>query len=176
MAFQECANFTLKTCDLGNNVYNTYGFSSSTNNLFIWTNFNLKQALGTLWDKYDTYRLTLMVSAATALSGTPATNDDKLPLIKLTGFQYLNCNYDQRTGQKTPYTYVGVQSFLQSNFASSQFYNFTNSITILKGDPFINIQIELEKVSNNTLATTSVGTFPQQAFIFRIDGIPKQKQ
>lgn len=85
----EQVNFTLSTQALTANATNQYGTMNTNKSIFTFTNINMRNIIGTLWDKYDKFNLqirTIGVGAfTTAISGA-----NRRMYFKISGLQFIN--------------------------------------------------------------------------------------
>ena len=77
MSYQDMACLVLKTNVLPmDGTTNAYGTSNSMNNIFTWTNINLRTLLGDMFDKYDRLLLLLQNISNASPTATPGTAAD----------------------------------------------------------------------------------------------------
>ena len=101
---QETACLILNTFDITTNitaatfynltVNNQYGTITNNRCNLTWKNINMRQVLGVMYDKYETFNLYLyQIAQAGAMSATPTTAIYQLVDVKLKGLQFLNNGY-----------------------------------------------------------------------------------
>jgi len=85
----EQANFTLSTQILLSGGTNAYGTMNATKSQFTFDNLNMRQIIGTLWDKYDKFNLIIrnigMGQSPTVLSG-----NQRREFFLMSGLQFIN--------------------------------------------------------------------------------------
>ena len=142
----------------------------------------MRQVLGNMYDKYETFNLYLyQIAQSPAFSTAPTTLSQSLVDIRISGFQFLNNGYNVTTRNNT--TSAFLTSHLMSVNASSTtlagiltpMFNPT-IITFGKGVECIDINITMKKTVDQTLPAianaTALGTF---VFMFKIYGIPSKE-
>jgi hypothetical protein len=85
----EQANFTLTTQILTAGGTNAFGTSNAVKSLFTFNNLNMRQVIGTMWDKYDKFNLIFrnigMGQSTTSLSG-----NQRRQFFVMSGLQFFN--------------------------------------------------------------------------------------
>ena len=95
MSYQDIACLVLKTNVLPmDGTTNAYGTSNSMNNIFTWTNINLRTLLGDMFDRFLLLLQNISNASPTTAPGTNA--DDKAFLINMSGLSFINSNYVQK--------------------------------------------------------------------------------
>ena len=109
---QEIATLILNTFDISSSFdvdayYNTtvdnqYGTISNNRCNLTWKNINLRNLLGTIYDRYETFNLYLyQVSQTAAFGSVPSTAPYLLVDIKLNGLRFLNNTYNNTSRNNT---------------------------------------------------------------------------
>ena len=190
---QEIATLVLNTLDISsdtsvptyyNNILDNQ-FGTITNNrcTITWKNVNLRNILGPLYDRYETFNLYLyQISQSggflTVPAAAPSSNPFLLVDVRLNGLPFLNNTYNNFTRNNTDFVYL--TSYLLNNAASSgvgivtPMFNPT-IFTFGKSTDNVNITIDMKCVNTKAyptmVADQSFGTFN---FMFKIKGIPSK--
>lgn len=160
----ETAQIILNTND---SIYNTNITS------FTWNNLNLRNALGTMYDKYDLFNLILnVVVNDVAITGYNLGDTDRLALLRVSGLPFKNITYDN-TKQSSViignYTYP-VSGLYQQDYANISYATFD------KNQELCNITIDMLRISDLKLCNpTATKVFPHLVFWFSVVGIEKDK-
>lgn len=85
----EQANFTLTTQILTAGSTNAYGTCDANYNNFTFTNLNMRQIIGTLWDKYDKFNLYIRNIGIGQTSATMSGNQRR-QFFLISGLQFIN--------------------------------------------------------------------------------------
>ena len=176
MSYQDIACLVLKTNVLPmDGTTNAYGTSNSMNNIFTWTNINLRTLLGDMFDKYDRFLLLLQNISNASPSATPGTAvDDRAFLINMSGLSFINSNYVQKFQSDTgsviicPYIMSGTnaQSQLYNNFAVAPF---------IKQNDIVNITINYTRIEDDVPVASTTTVYGHVCFIFNIVGLEEYR-
>jgi len=166
----------------GNIIDNQYGTISNNRCTLTWKNINMRQVLGVMYDKYETFNMYLYQvnqSQGFALAATCAANQ-QLVDIRIKGLQFLNNGYNaiSRNNTNTAYLTSYILNPLKSDAASlgtvTPMFNPT-IITFGKSADSIDITIDMKRTHDQLYPTvansTSFGTF---VFMFKFYGIPSK--
>ena len=170
-------NFTLKHSDISSNLLAT----SASSPCGYWTNgkarttwyLNLKNLLGSQWDEYDEFMITLNQFSNT-YSTYAFTTQDFQWIIKFSGLNFINTGYNQATNN-----YNGVWEMLNARVqnATPNTQNFTDIIKarFRKGDPYVALNFDIVRLSDGNFITagTTDPTIPSIGLSFSITPIPK---
>ena len=158
----ENATLVLRTNDSTSSNYNTVN---------TWSNINLRNLLGFMYDKYEKFNLCLVnISTGTSIATLGNTTDDLNVSVNISGLPFINQTYNVASGNNTSSATITTFQFVRSNCVNQYFYG-NNFITFGKAQDMSNITITLNKVASNS--TPSTGPyFPNQTYIFSIVGIP----
>ena len=153
---------------------NAYGTSNSMNNIFTWTNINLRTLLGDMFDKYDRFLLLLQNISNASPTATPgASVDDRAFLINMNGLSFINSNYVQKFQSNTgsviicPYIVSGTN-------AQSQLYNNFAVATFIKQNDIVNITINYTRIEDD-VAVSTTAVYGHACFIFNIVGLEEYR-
>jgi hypothetical protein len=165
----EIRNFTLSTNILVAGSTNEFGTMASTYNTFTFTNINMRNIMGTLWDKYDKFNLVLASEGCgaytTALSGA-----QRIQWWTIEGLQFINTlcyNSSIRSNQvATP------QAMLDgTNTSSTQYHDMPQNIYTFRKPESENVSLSFQLYSLNGAPLTS--GVANRSFTFCIIGINK---
>ncbi len=185
------ANFILRTCDVGNLGDGTINPNRSQ---ITWKNVDLKTITGAMWDQYDYFTITLVTFMNTALTNVPYTtisggylHDNSSAMIYMQGLPFVNCTYNYVNRSNSASAVVGTFKFNSDSSASLVQSNSSNAVIFAKGQPITDITISLIRLVDgglivpigvtgnsyelNGMIYNVAACFPDQCYIFRIDGI-----
>lgn len=173
MSNLESSTFILRTSDLPTfaNGANEKGSSNnSSHSSFTWNNIDFRAILGDMYDKYDYFNIALVSSTSGVSGATFPSNDNKMGIIYMSGLRWQNCNYDVLTKKKTEGACIGYINFssLSTSVGTQIAYNNLSYNTMSKPSNIVNLTIYYNRIVDNTLTTTTTGTFPAMAFIFKV--------
>ncbi len=174
------ATFVLKTYDLpltqGSNTIgslNDIHRSSMT-----WRSVDIRSIIGTLWDKYTYFNITLVSVLAPPIAFISG-NSDLIGVVNLQGLQFVNSSYNTKTKVNDIVAQVGFINYKQ-NVPSVTANNANSSVMFQKGKPITDLTIYLNKITDGSLMkallfTNGGGALdamnPQLNFTFRIEGV-----
>ena len=180
MANLENSNLVLKTIDLPVNSLSAVGSTDTYMRTLTWNNINIRQVLGSMYDRYDKFNICLNnVSSGYGDVATTTNPEDRNVVIKMSGLNFLNNTYDSSKLHMTGAAVLGTMQFNVGatavgatvvNTTSTQYFYAGNYITFGKSADTVNLTITYEPVSSATFAHN--WTFPECVFIFKIFGIP----
>lgn len=188
---QEISTLVLNTLDISTNVsattYNNGGVSQTIDNQYgrisdnrcnlTWKNINLRNLLGTLYDRYETFNLYLYQIAQTGgFNGVPSSSPNLCVDIRLKGLPFLNNSYNTSTGINTESVFLTsymLNNNISTNIGSFITLNNSASITFGKSSNNVDLTIDMKTTKDRIYPVVndnqSFGTFN---FIFKIQGIP----
>jgi len=160
----EHASLVLKPNLLTVNTTNNFGTCNAGRSIYTYTNINLRNVLGNMFDKYDKYNLILKNVMCEAVNTWGTALQDQAVTINISGLNFIN-NYEvtSKTGSQ--------QSTLTSllfNISGSLSVAYTNNCvaTFLKNGPEnVDITISYQRISDGL---TPDGVFGKVLFIFDI--------
>ena len=174
MSYQDIACLVLKTNVLPmDGTTNAYGTSNSMNNIFTWTNINLRTLLGDMFDKYDRFLLLLQNISNASPSATPGTAVDRAILINMSGLSFINSNYVQKFQSNTGSVIICPYIMSGTN-AQSQIYNNFAVATFIKQNDIVNITINYTRIEDD-VPLSSTNAYCHVCFIFNIVGIEEYR-
>jgi hypothetical protein len=86
----ELANFTLATQILSAGATNSFGTMNSTYTQFTFTNVNLRNIVGTLWDKFNKFNL-VCLNVGIGQTATVLNGAQRNLFFQIQGLQFINC-------------------------------------------------------------------------------------
>jgi hypothetical protein len=185
----------IETASLVLSVYETDYINDNYTSM-TWNNLNLRNILGTMYDKYDKFNLELVsISQIADDYDFGETFDDVNVLIQLSGLSFVNNNYSVTTKNNTNSTIIAPYNFVAYDLNNLQFYkNFVR--TFIKDSNSI-VNLTLTYLRNNFNIVESIvsnivdasgnnildangdpavqGIYPSMVFMFNIYGIPNDK-
>lgn len=190
---QRCATLVLRTIDATNRGSNDTDFLNNTNRgtYWEWNGINLANVLGDLKLKYNKFNIILVScqqgTYAQNASGIGNTGLENVFSFRLSGFSFLNGEYDIRTDRQSNSQIIGGVTLNTANNGSQQIivYN-TQMNTFQIGNDIVNLRISYEKVSNKLAPVVNAGaslllpsgasgaTFPEMLWIFKIFPVDEQ--
>ncbi len=156
----ESATLVLRTSALGPNDVNVSNFNND-----VYWNINLRRVLGSMFDKYNRFKICL-TSIGTS---TPALSEaNRFVQVNMEGLQWNNQSYDTQTGILR--SNVIIESVaLGTNTGIT--YNFTGEIGQVFYKPQsddVRLRIYLQRISDNTIQAIQ---YPNIVYCFSIYGI-----
>lgn len=189
----------LRGSDLSAGTENTSGSASAFRDVLTWKNINLRNILGPLYDKYDTFNFSLSY----VCSGPPTnalTNADVTSFgrgdvrnlilnIVVSGLPFIGSNYSQSSQHNTSSVFCGSffypahnnlpNNLMMEGCAVTKEFQKSNVITIGKNQEQVNLTITLLRVSDWNPPDMDVnGTtpLPNTTFVFDITGCDLKKE
>lgn len=164
----EIRNFTLSTNILVAGSTNEFGTMGTNYNTFTFTNINMRNIIGTLWDKYDKFNLVLASEGcgayATAISGS-----QRYQWFTIDGLQFINSlsyNSSIRNGQiVTPITLLET-----TNNSSTQYHDCPHNIYTFRKPESENVSLSFNLYSLNGAPLTTAG-LANRSFTFYVIGV-----
>ena len=159
----ENATLILKTVD---------AFSDLRNTINTWNNINLRNLLGNMYDKYETFNLILTtVSTGLASSTLGNTPNDLNVSANISGLPFINQTYNAKTGNNESKSVLTSFQFSRSSNRTA-YFSGNSFITFGKAQDLCNITISLTNISGGSLA--SGVDYPDVLYIFYVIGVPNQ--
>ena len=159
----KCARLTLShlnfyTAQNGIAVSNAYGFCDAFKTNTTWTNIDMRDVLGTMYDEYDEFNLVLTnmmnfphVNWSNALANFGDTPNDEINYMEITGLDFLNQGYDQKTKTNVSKGVINCIYNPTNTTAVPTLFNFSdNPMTFRKSgsSSSTNINITFKKVTD----------------------------
>ena len=169
MSDREHAQLNLRGYDLPS-VENNLGVANGSNSNYLWKIINLRTLLGPIYDKYDSFNLTLKYIASSSNIFTLPANDANV-FLNITGLPFLNNTYQQSHFCNTSVAVLGTYNFpLVIGQTSNTCFYSSNYITFGKNQELVNINIFYNKILDGSISSQ----FPGAVFILDIFGIDKE--
>ena len=165
------ASLILTNSILTAGAINLYGEMNANKTSMTFYNINLRTILGDMYNQYDNFNLSL-TAITTALNINASANRDQLAYYtQMSGLQWINCNYDVKSGKNTRYAIIGCVNYVNNNTALQMYNN--NFLTFGKNSDNCDITINLLKIVDDTLPTLTA-PLGNTMFIFDIIGVPNK--
>lgn len=173
MSNLESATFILRTSDLptfANGANDKGSSNNASHSSFTWNNIDFRAILGDMYDKYDYFNIALVSSTSGVSGATFPSNDNKMGIIYMSGLRWQNCNYDILRKTKTEASCIGIINFsgLSAALGTQIAYNNLSYNTMSKPNNNVNLTIYYNKIVDGLSNTTTTGTFPAMAFVFKV--------
>ena len=166
-------------------IDNQYGTITNNRCNLTWKNINMRQVLGVMYDKYETFNLYLyQVSQSNGFGANPScAASQQLVDIRIKGLQFLNNGYNVISRNNTSSAFLTSYILNISSSAAASFGAVTpmfnpTIVTFGKSADCVDINIEMKCTRDQQypvipLNTSGFGTF---VFMFKIYGIPKRDE
>jgi hypothetical protein len=129
-----------------NNVNNAFGSIQSRGQYFLWKDVNMKQLLGSLWDRYTMFNLCLRT-----IIKQPVTNasNNMMSTIWMTGLNWVNNSYSIVSKDLVNEACVGGCNFYSEAYNNgvgngNVFHQSANSTMFKRGNPITDLSIQLK--------------------------------
>jgi hypothetical protein len=161
-----------------------------------WNNLNLKNILGTMYDRYDKFNIELVSVSqfGTDFDFGESVNDTNIS-IQLSGLPFVNNNYSLINKHNTNSTIIAAYQFVQYDNINTTHYKNCVRTFIKDSNYIINLTLtylgcNLEIVNSPVLEVLDAngdpvldddgvpelqGIYPNMVFMFNIYGIPNDK-
>ena len=143
-----------------------------------WSNIDLRQLLGNIYDKYARFNLCLnTIAQGVSASNFWTSSKDGQCIIRINGLPFVNNTYNISSSGNSITSNAIIATFNFTNNSSSTHYFYGSNIaTFSKNSDICSITIDYIRVEDLLTPNTSVGSvFPQMTFIFDIFGIDDYK-
>ena len=166
-----CALLVLRTSDLTTGATSSVGTMNAQRCNMTWNGIDLRQALGSMWDEYDHFSLSLAQVIADGNSATATTSPAVLE-IRMQGLPWSPMPYDTKTKQTTPVATVGVAILQQY---ANTVYAGLNTVCFSKRQEQVQLNLFYTTVSGLTNSgLVALGTvYNHFIFVFKIQGVPR---
>jgi hypothetical protein len=177
---QQCAKIVLRSVDLpaGNNtltaVYNTAGWCLNGRTTCGWSNINMRDVLGEMYDQYDLFNIILVDNASSYgnnLMG--ASTDDRFVKVYMSGLPWRNQGYSSALKCSTNSCLVGNINFVYGASSINR-SSIPNVSTFSKQDGTTDIVITLLRQLDNAQPTYGDRDF-NFSYTFNIYGVESSK-
>lgn len=159
----ESANLILRTSSIAT------GTDKDTNRTNItWRNINLKVVLGSLYNKYDKFKICL-TSIGNVNTSAIANVSDRVLAVNLKGLIWLNQTYDTAIRSNSDTVILSTAFYNNSNGFSMNYTGEIGWVFLRPPSDSVDLNIFLSKVSDG-LAPTGIN-YGESVFCFSIYGI-----
>jgi len=133
---------------------------------------NLRQCLGSLYGKYDKFKICL-TSWGTGANTTGFTNDDLNTICSMSGLQWQNQTYDTVTNGLRERAVLAVLRYVNNGLALENFTGEVGQVFLKPNYDELNVTISIEKVSGNAFPALA---YPQCCYVFSVYGVPNDEK
>lgn len=166
----EQRNFTLSTQILTAGGTNEYGTMNASKTIFTFNNVNMRQIIGTLWDKYDKFNLQIRTIGMAVLTASQSGNQRR-QYFNISGLQFINnMVIENTTNLNNVWSPIFYAQPINYGF-SEKFDEPTNIYTFRKPESEnVSLSFTLWTLNNNSTPYTSI----QQndwSFTFSVFGV-----
>jgi len=187
---QETASLLLNTFDISSstnaNTYynktvdNQYGTISNNRCTLTWKNINMKNLLGEMYDKYETFNLKLyqITQSTTLFTGSAINNSNSLVDVRISGLPFINNGYNVVTKNNTNELYLTSFNLTVQNYLNAGIVVTSNLICLTFGKctEFVNLTIDIKTTKEQIYPIITINNaLGQFLFHFKIFGIPKRE-
>ena len=181
---QETSTLILSTYDIDTRISpsslyqnttldNQYGTIANNRCTLTWKNINMRQVLGEMYDKYETFNLYLYQISQSA-NGIPASAQYLLVDVNITGLPFINNTYNVFSQNNTSRAYL--TSYVLNSNTVTPMYN-PAIIQFAKNSENINITIDMKCTRDRTYPIINANTcFGHFNFMFKFYGIQTRPQ
>ena len=162
-------------------VDNQYGTITNNRCTLTWKNINMKQVLGEIYNKYETFNLKLYQMAQTTTminSGSAISNQSSLVDVRISGLPFINDGYNIASRNNSSGLYLTSLLLTIFNYLSTGIVTTYNPICLTFGKcENVDITIDMKRTKDQIYpvieqADTALGQF---IFTFKIYGIPTRE-
>jgi hypothetical protein len=165
----EQVNFTLSTKILSAGATNEYGTLNATRTVATFTNINMRQILGTLWDKYTKFNLIVNTIGISA-NATPNTASTRRMFWNIEGLQFIN-TLRVTTGYRQGEAFSPQMFYQTSNQADAEFCEAPMSVTTFRKPGSENVDLTFISWNANNGGEQSGFSIGLTTFSFSVVGI-----
>jgi hypothetical protein len=166
----EQVNFTLSTLILTTGGTNSFGTCNANRTSFNFININMRNILGTLFDKYEKFNL-IVNNVGVSAAAQPAVAGTRKMWWEITGLQFLN-SLKVATGYTQGNAFTPVFNYQTSNRGDCQFEDSPMSVTTFRKPESENVNLSfLNWAAGNGGEVQTVGPIGQQTFTFSVVGV-----
>jgi hypothetical protein len=165
----EQVNFTLSTAALVTGGTNQNGTMNANRTQFTFTNVNLRNIIGTLWDKYNKFNL-ICASYGTGSVGTSISGNQRLQWFQISGLQFIN-TLRVTTGYRQGEAFSPQMFYQTSNQADAEFCEAPMSITTFRKPESENVDLTFISWNANNGGEQSGFSIGLTTFSFSVVGV-----
>ncbi len=165
----EQANFTLTTQILTAGGTNAFGTSNAAKSIFTFTNLNMRQVIGTMWDKYDKFNL-IFRNVGMGQSATVISGNGRRQFFVMSGLQFINATIQTSQilmGQ------VASPMFVPSSasIADANFFDTPTGIVTFRKPESENVSLTFNLWSVSNGAPLTSGSASDWSLTFAVVGV-----
>ena len=160
----EHASLVLKPNLLTVNTSNNFGNCNAGRSIYTFTNINLRNILGSMYDKYSKFNLILKNVMCEAVNTWGNVAQDQSIFINISGLNFIN-NYEVTTKTCSQQSVLTSILFNPSGSLSVTYTNNCVATFITNGPENVDITISYQRISDGL---TPDGVFGKVLFIFDI--------
>jgi hypothetical protein len=166
----EQVNFTLSTLILTTNGTNSFGTCNANRTIFNFTNINMRNILGTLFDKYEKFNL-IVNNVGVSSAAQPSSAANRKMWWEIEGLQFIN-SLKVTTGYTQGNAFTPVFNYQTVNRGDCQFDDAPMSVTTFRKPESENVNLSFYVwTSSNGGELITVGPIGQQTFTFTVVGV-----
>lgn len=166
----EQVNFTLSTLILTAGSTNSFGTCNTVRTIYTFTNINMRNILGTFFDKYEKFNL-IVNNIGYSASSQPSAAADRKMWWEIKGLQFIN-TLQVTTGYKQGNAFTPVFNYGTSNRADLQLEDPPMSVTTFRKPESENVNLTFYVwTGNNGGQLSQTSTLGQQTFTFSVVGV-----
>jgi hypothetical protein len=165
----EQANFTLTTQILTAGGTNAFGTSNAVKSLFTFNNLNMRQVIGTMWDKYDKFNLIFrnigMGQSTTSLSG-----NQRRQFFVMSGLQFINATIQTSQilmGQVASPMFV----FSQSGISDANYFDIPTGMVTFRKPESENVSLTFQLWTVSSGVPLTGGSASDWSLTFAVVGV-----
>lgn len=166
----EQVNFTLSTLILTTGSTTSFGTCNANRTIFTFTNINMRNILGTLFDKYEKFNL-IVKTIGFSNSAEPSSGVNRRMWWEIEGLQFIN-TLQVTTGYKQGNAFTPVFLYNTINRTDNQYEDPPMSVTTFRKPESENVNLSFYVWSSNSGGELmTVGPIGQQTFTFSVVGV-----
>ena len=160
----EHASLVLKPNLLTAGTTNSFGTSNTGRTIYTYSNINMRNILGNMYNKYSKFNLVLKNVMTEAVNTWGNVGQDQAVTINISGLNFIN-NYEVTTKTTTQQSTLTSLLFNPSGSLSVTYTNNCVATFITNGPENVDITITYQRISDGL---TPDGVFGKVLFIFDI--------
>ena len=161
-------------------VDNQYGTITDNRFNLTWKNINMRQLLGSMYDKYEKFNIYLyqINQTGTMINSSSAMNfSDLMVDVRISGLPFLDNGYNVVSRNNISSAYLTSYMLNYQNYTNGGLTTYMYNPLILtfgKSTEIVNINIDMKNTLNQQYPSISLNrALGQFIFVFKIKGIPK---
>jgi hypothetical protein len=167
----EQVNFTLSTLILTTGSTTSFGTCNANRTIFTFTNINMRNILGTLFDKYEKFNL-IVNNVGLSSAAVPSVAANRKMWWEIEGLQFIN-SLKVTTGYTQGNAFTSVFNYQTSSRGDCQYNDAPMSVTTFRKPESENVNLSFYVwTSSNGGELLTTGPIGQQTFTFIVVGVP----